>query len=300
MIDKMLAFLPNLLAAGVILAAGWLLARVVQRVISNLLSAIGADRLSEQTGIDKALGEQRLSGLAGLVVYALILIPVLIAALNSLKLDAITHPASDMLDKILTALPLLFGATLVLVIAYLVGRVVSGLVANLLGGIGFDRVLVKLGIGSETSEEQRKPSEVAGYLVLVAIMLFAVIEAVGLLGFDVLAALVAEFMVFAGHVLLGLVIFGVGLFLARLAARTIETSSTRQAKLLALAARISITVLAGAMGLRQMGLANEIIIIAFGMFLGAIAIAVAIAFGAGCRELAGQAVKDWLGKVDSK
>jgi hypothetical protein len=300
MIDKMLAFLPNLLAAGVILAAGWLLARVVQRVISNLLSAIGADRLSEQVGIDKALGEQRLSGLAGLVVYALILIPVLIAALNSLQLDAITHPASDMLDKILTALPLLFGATLVLVIAYLVGRVVSGLVANLLGGIGFDRVLVKLGIGSETSEEQRKPSEVAGYLVLVAIMLFAVIEAVGLLGFDVLAALVAEFMVFAGHVLLGLVIFGVGLFLARLAARTIETSSTRQAKLLALAARISITVLAGAMGLRQMGLANEIIIIAFGMFLGAIAIAVAIAFGAGCRELAGQAVKDWLGKVDSQ
>ena len=48
-------------------------------------------------------------------------------------------------------------------------------------------------------------------------MLFATVEAVGLLGFDVLAVLVTQFMVFAAHVLLGLIIFGIGLFLANLA-----------------------------------------------------------------------------------
>jgi hypothetical protein len=300
MTDEVLAFLPNLLAATVILGVGWLLARIVQRVVSNLLGAVGADRLSEQIGLAKALGEQRLSGLLGLVVYVLILIPVLIAALNSLQMDAITRPASDMLNAILTALPLLFGAALVLLVAFLVGRVVSGLVANLLTGIGFNTVLVRLGIGQEPQDDERTPSEFAGYLVLVAIMLFATIEAVRLLGFEVLARLVAEFMVFAGHVLLGLIIFGIGLFLANLAARAIETSSTTQARLLALAARVSVTVLAGAMALRQMGLANEIITLAFGLLLGAIAVAVAIAFGIGCRELAGQAMKDWLGRVESE
>jgi len=299
MIDEVLTFLPNLFAAGLILGIGWLLARIIQRVATNVLSAVGADRLSDQLGLDKALGEQKLSALVGLVIYVLILIPVMIAALNTLQLDAITSPASEMLNAILQALPLLFGAALVLGIAFLVGRVVSGLVSNLLTGFGFNRVLVKLGLGPEPGEEQKTPSEVVGYLVLVAVMLFATIEAVRLLGFEVLAELVAEFMVFAGHVLLGLIIFGVGLFLANLAARTIDTSKSLQAPLLALAARISIVVLAGAMALRQMGLANEIITLTFGLLLGAIAVAAAIAFGIGGRELAGDALRTWLDRVKS-
>jgi hypothetical protein len=300
MVDEVLAFLPNLLAATVILGLGWLLARIIQRLVSNLLAAVGADSLSEQIGLDRALGEQRLSGLVGLVVYVLILIPVLIAALNSLHMDAITRPASDMLNAILMTLPLLFGAALVLLVAYLVGRVVSGLVGNLLAGIGFNKVLLRIGLGSEPKEDERTPSEIVGYLVLVGIMLFATIEAVSLLGFEVLANLVAEFMVFAGHVLLGLIILGVGLFLANLAARTVEASTSRQAGLLALAARISITVLAGAMALRQMGLANEIITIAFGLLLGAIAVAFAIAFGIGGRDLAAQTLRNWRDRVEAE
>jgi hypothetical protein len=131
-------------------------------------------------------------------------------------------------------------------------------------------------------------------------MLFATIEAVRLLRFDVLAGLLAEFMVFAGHVVLGLIIFGVGLFLANLAATTIETGANAQARALALAARVSITVLAAAIALRQMGLANEIITLAFGLLLGAIAVAVAIAFGIGSREIAGEAVRRWLEKAESR
>lgn len=250
--------------------------------------------MSHATSLILALAEQRLSKLIGLGLYVLILIPVLVAALNALSLEAITRPASNMLSTLLTALPLLFGASLVLLVAFLVGRVVAGLVSNLLAGVGFDQVLVALGIGREPDEETPRPSTIAGNLVLVAIMPFATIEAVRLLGFAVLANLVAEFMVFAGHVVLGLVIFGVGLFLANLAAKTVSASSSSQAPLLALAARISITVLAGAMALRQMGLANEIITLAFGLLLGAIAVAAALAFGLGCRELAANAAREWL------
>lgn len=300
MIDEILAFVPNLFGAALILALGWLLARIVQRIVTNVLAAVGTDRLSEQIGVSKALGEQRLSGLLGLVVYILILIPVLIAALNSLQLEAITRPASDMLNTLLAALPLLFGAALVLVVAYLVGRVVSGLVANLLSGVGFNSVLARIGLGKEPAEGERTSSEVVGYLVLVGIMLFATIEAVRLLGFEVLAGLLAEFMVFAGHVLLGLIIFGLGLFLADLVARTVEASGKTQARLLAVAARVSIAVLAGAMALRQMGLANEIITLAFGLVLGAVAVAAAIAFGIGSRELAGEAVKRWVERFESQ
>jgi hypothetical protein len=64
---------------------------ILQQILINLLATIGADRLSERMGLAAALGKQRLSGLVGLVVYALILIPVLIAALKALvALEAIT------------------------------------------------------------------------------------------------------------------------------------------------------------------------------------------------------------------
>jgi hypothetical protein len=299
MINQILGFLPNIFAAGLILAIGWFIARIVQQIVTNLLAAIGTDQLSEKVGLASVLGKQRLSGLLGLVVYVLILIPVLVAALNALALEAITQPASNMLNAILKAIPAIFAAALVVVIAYVVGRVVAGLITNLLTGVGFNNILARLGLGKEPGEGERTPSEFVGYLVLVAIMLFAAIEASRILGFVLLADLVAQFTAFAGQVVLGLIIFAIGLYLANLAAKTVQASGVAQAGLLAMAARVSILVLAGAMALRQMGLANEIINLAFGLLLGAIAVATALAFGLGGRELAARELEGWLKSVKS-
>ncbi|KPL13039.1 hypothetical protein AMJ85_00500 [candidate division BRC1 bacterium SM23_51] len=297
MIGKILDFLPNLFTAALILGLGWFLARIVQRIVTNLLSAIGADRLSENLGMASTLGEKRLSGAGGLIVHILILIPVLLAALNALQLEAVTVPVSSMLTLIVEAIPSIFAACLVLAIAYVVGRLVSGLVANLLTGVGFNNILLRLGLAKETAEGKQTPSAIVGTLVLFAFMLFAIIEACRLLGFAALADLLVVFAIFAGHVILGLVIFAIGLYLAGLASRVILASGATQAGLLALAARVCIIVVAGAMALRQMGLANEIINLAFGLLLGAVAVAVAIAFGIGGREIAGRQLEQWLKAV---
>jgi hypothetical protein len=299
MMDGFLGFLPNLFGAALILVVGWFVARIVRQIVSNLLAAVGADRLSERVGLTKALGKQSLSGLLGLVVYVLILLPVLIAALGALKLDAITEPAMNMLDQILSALPALFGAALVLAISYVAGRVVSGLIANLLAGVGFDKVLAKMGLGKEPGEGQRTPSQVVGYLILVGLMLFASIEALNMMGFASVAELVNDFTAFAGQVILGLIIFAIGLYLANLATKTIEASGTGQAKLLALGARVSILVLSGAMALRRMGLANEIINLAFGLLIGAVAVALALSFGLGGRDKASLLLDKWTRAVES-
>ena len=299
MVDEVLGFLPNLFAAVVILAIGWFAARIAQRIVTNLLAAIGTDRLSEQIGLAAVLGKQQLSGLLGLIVYVLILIPVLIAALNALALEAITGPASNMLDTILGAFPSIFAAALLLVIAYVVGRVVSRLIANLLAGFGFDTILARLGIGEEAAAGKWMPSQVVGYLILVVIMLFSTVEAARLLGFAALAILVAQFIAFAAQVILGLIIFAIGLYLANLAAKVIQASRAAQAGLLATAARVSILVLAGAMALRQMGLANDIINLAFGLLLGAIAVAVAVAFGLGGRDIAARKLEGWTESIES-
>ena len=304
MIDKSLGFLPNLLAAGVILVVGWFVARVVRLIVTNLLAATGADNLSEKTGLAGVLGKLQLSGFLGLLAYVLIFIPVIVAALNALKIEAITQPTSSMLGVILKALPSIFAAFLVVTIAYLVGRLVARLVADLLAGVGFNNVIARLGLGKVSAEgEERKkwaPSEIVGVVVLVAIILAAVTAAFHLLGFTVLTSLMADFLAFAGHVLLGLVIFALGLYLANLLSKGIHASGTAQSGLLSVLARVAILMLAGAVALRQMGFANEIVNLAFGLLLGAVALAMAIAFGIGGREFAARRLDEWQKSIKSK
>lgn len=294
-VGELLGYLPNLFAAGLILFVGWIVAKLVRKIITNVLASIGTDSLSERVGLQGALGKQKLSDLAGLVVYILILIPIIIAALNAMSLSAITQPASDMLQQILGALPGLFAATLLLVIAYVVAKIVSGLVSELLAGVGFDALPSRLGIRAASSEKAagRTPSAIAGFVLMIAIMLFAVVEAFDLIGFEAVGDLVSVFLIFAGQVLLGLFIIGLGLYLARVVADAIRDSNLKNGVLLATTARIAILILAFAMGLGEMGLGDEIITLAFGLTLGAVAIALAIAFGIGGRDEAAKLVAKW-------
>ena len=301
MINKILDFLPNILTAGLILLIGWFLARIVRGIVTNFLIAVGADRLTRTVGLNQFLGAQSLAGLLGLVSYVLILIPVALAALDALQLQAVTLPTSNMLNKILAAIPDILAASLIFLFAFVVGRLVGNLTNNLLSGIGFNTILGRLGFSAAaTSPGQRTPAEMIGYLVFLAIVLVGATEASRQLGFSVLADLVNRFLLFAGDVILGLIVFAIGLYLANLASAAIETSATTHRGWLALAARISIIVLAGAMALRQMGVANDIINLAFGLLLGAVALAVALAVGLGARDVAGREVEQIIKSIRIK
>ena len=140
-------------------------------------------------------------------------------------------------------------------------------------------------------------SQIVGTVVLAGIMLFAVTEAAKTLGFGTINELLSQFLGFAGHVLLGLVILALGLFLARLAAQAVGATRMGQSSFLAGIVRTAVIVLATAMALRQMGFANEIINLAFGLLLGAVAVAAALAFGLGGRDAASKQLASWQGAV---
>lgn len=287
MLNKLLGYLPNLVAAGLIGVVGWFVARIVRQLVASLLAASGADGLSDRVGLAS------ISKLVGLIVYVLILIPVMIAALNALALDAITTPASRMLDMIFEAIPVIFAAMLLVTLAYAVGKVVTTLITDVLTGMGFNSILAKLGIGGVPQEGKRTPSQVVGYLTWVAIMLLAAFEAADLLGFKALSKMLSELAVLGGHIVLGLVIFGIGLYLANVASEAIKTGGSAESAFLAAVAKIAILLLAGSMAIRYMGLANEIINLAFGLLLGATAVAAAIAFGIGGRDIAARKLEEW-------
>ncbi len=300
MFENILSYIPNLLGAALVLVLGWFGAKILKRFLVSLLSSLGIDRITEREDIASYFGKNKPSEIIGIFAYVLVMLFVIIGALNALAVEAITAPASAMLGMILTALPAIFAALLILTIAFLVGRVLTGLISGLLSAVGFDQLLVRLGIARQVVEGKRTPSEIVGYLVLVAIMLFAAIEAAGVLGFVVLSSLIAELTVLLGKVVVSVVIFGIGLYLAGVAKEVVLSSGSPHAELLSKLARLAVLVLAGAIALQQLGVADEIIIIAFGVLIGAIALTGVIAFGLGGRDVASRELSTWVDDLKKK
>jgi hypothetical protein len=101
-------------------------------------------------------------------------------------------------------------------------------------------------------------------------------------------------------VLAGLVILIVGIFLSGLAAQLISSSAGSQSRLLSTVARVAVLTLFGAMALQQMGIALQIVNLAFGLTLGALAVAFALAFGLGGRDAAGKVAEGWRAQLQKK
>jgi hypothetical protein len=297
LIDKILLFLPNLFAAAVILLVGLLVAQIVRRIVAGVLAALGLDRLGTRMGLGRESGSMTLSAILGLLVYIIILIPVITAALDALGLSSLTVPLSNMMGQMVGSLPNILAAILIIVVAYIVGRLVATLVTGLLATLGVDDWLSRIGLVRQDAQTGFKLSVLIGQIILVAIVLFAAMEAAAFLNFTAVTALIAVFIGFAGRVLLGLVIIALGMWLANIVGAAIMATGQRQAGLLAMVARIAILVFAAAMGLQQMGLADSIVNMAFGLTLGALALAAAIAFGWGGHEIAGRELRKWVEDV---
>ena len=296
LLNDLLLALPRIFKAILIGLAGWLLARVVRTVTTQLLVTMGADRLGQRLGLPTgAEGQPVVSGLGGAVVYVLILIPTTVAALEALEIQAISQPAVAMLNTILLALPRIATAVVILVAAYAVGLWLASLVSHLLTRAGFNQLVQGLGlpVATASSESQKTPAEVVGLILWGGTLQLATIAATEVLEIPTLTAVVTGLLVIFGQVLVGLLVLAAGLYLANLVFRLIANAGTAQARLLAHGARIATLTLVGAMALRQMGIAADIVNLAFGLIFGAIAIAVAIAFGLGGREVAAQQLQEW-------
>ncbi|MDH5487673.1 MAG: mechanosensitive ion channel [Gammaproteobacteria bacterium] len=293
MINKSLAVLPNVFAAVVIGFVGWLVAKVLRGLVVNLLAAAGADEAGHKAGLEQQV---QISRVVGTLVFIFVFIPTLIAALDALQIEAVSRPATNMLSQILDAVPQLVAAGLILVVTWYVAKFASSLVARLLNSVGLDALPGKIGIGDAFSKAP-KPSALVGMLIMFFAMLFATVEAANQLQFTQVRDIVTIFISFGGNILLGAVVLLIGFWLASLAYKAITRAGGKGSKSLASVARIAILGLVIAMGLRAMGIADDIVNVAFALTFGAVAVAVALSFGLGGREAAGKQMEHWLSKL---
>jgi hypothetical protein len=310
LVTEIFAFLPHLIAAGLIFFVGLVVARIVRRLVETVLIAANIDGLLARLGIGSTEGTVRtppeavppgaapgatrtsLARAAGVLVYALIIIPVAIAALQALEISSIAGPATAMLNEILVAIPRVLQAALWIAIALVAGRFVKAIIESVLPAMRFDDAIRSTGVLPAGASASRIVANVA----MIAIILIAAIEAARAVGGDDMAIFLAQVTALGGKVIFGTLIIVVGIFLARIVSNLVG-SGTGEGSFAQTIVRYAIIALFTAIGLTFMGLADQIVMLAFGLILGSAAVATAIAFGLGGREAAGRLADYWVDRL---
>ncbi|WP_288397302.1 mechanosensitive ion channel [uncultured Acinetobacter sp.] len=295
MLNDAVGYLPNIFIAGVIVFVGYILAKIVRGIVEGLVNSIGLQQQAQKIGLFK---QSNLGRVLGSFVFALVMITALIVAFEALGIETISQPATSMLNEIMYAIPNIIAAGLILIIAYVVSRFIANLVQDILAGTGVDDIPAKFDL--QRFLGSTKVSHVVAVLIVFFTMLFAVSEAANRLGFEQISNLIAMFIAFGANILLGAVILVIGFWLANIVANVVQRGEYNSSRWLGNLVRVLIMGLVLAMGLRAMGIADSIVNLAFGLTLGAVAVAFALAFGLGGRQPAERVLTDLIDKVKAE
>jgi hypothetical protein len=306
LITEIFEFLPRLIGAGLLFFVGVIVARIVRQLVETVLIAANVDGLLARIGIGSSDGTVRTSpdavppGAApgatrasiakalGILAYAFIIIPIAIAAVNVLGIEAISGPATQMLNQIGNAIPRILAAALWIGIAFVAAKFLKTIIEAILPPTGFDDAIRSTGVLPGAAS----PSRIVANIAMIVIILAASIEAAKQLGGGTIAIFLAQVTELGGKVIFGTLIIVVGIFLARIVAGLVG-SGTGEGGFAQTIVRYAIVALFTAIGLTFMGLADAIVMMAFGLILGSAAVATAIAFGLGGRDAAARILSRW-------
>jgi small-conductance mechanosensitive channel len=132
------AFIPRLFGALLVVAIGFMVAKLLDTLLSKVLAKVGLDRLVAGTGVTKLLGRAGIripiSALIGKIVYWFVLLIFLVSAAESLGLARV----SATLDMLALYVPKVFGAGLILLVGVLLAQLINGLVRGAAEGVGLE------------------------------------------------------------------------------------------------------------------------------------------------------------------
>jgi hypothetical protein len=201
-------------------------------------------------------------------------------------------------------LPNLIAGLVVLLIGYIIARVLGRVTRSILHRVGFDGLTSRMGL--TTTAEPETASRFSGKAVFLVVMLVTIMQVARSWNMHFVASGFARLIAYIPHLVAAIAIMGVALWVGnwvreRLLRRPMFSATgtevgrpyDAQLKLLPSVARGIILGLGLFMGLRELQIAPEIVNVAFTLMLGAIAVATALAFGLGGRDVAGRIAQSW-------
>jgi mechanosensitive ion channel-like protein len=194
-------------------------------------------------------------------------------------------------------IPALLGALIIVFAGYLLARVLEKLVERFLRRIRLNNLLERGGVTQavERSGSEVNPTRVLSNLVFWLVMFAVILIAANALGLQSLANVFSELVSYIPSVIAAIVIILIGIVLGGFVGGLIAAAvgAMQGGRALARIGRGGVILLAIFMALQELGIATDIVTTAFAILFGAIALALALSFGLGNRELAGEVTRHW-------
>jgi len=287
--NKIISFIPDLIAAGLLFIVAYALAfRVCKPILSGLLGGI---KLPQGLNIDIHTVSSVHKAIVT-TVSAFVFLLMLPASLDKLHVTSISEPIKSLIGSIMDVFPSVLGALIILGFSFFIAKIVRDVLQSVLEAAKVDTFPAKLGLKSDSQLSSKKPSEILSYVVYVSIIVIAISQAAQALNLRFLSDITFEFSSAFFNIIGALVILVLGVVLARLAANAL----VGQPKI-ATVARYAIIFLAGTIALDRANLAPEITSTGFQLLLGGVAIALgvggALALGLGGKEFVAEKLKRW-------
>ncbi len=288
MVDAFLKFIPHLIAAGIIAFVGYVLAKFVSSLVGMATQCIG--KVLQKIGLTNT--EQVVKVLKAFV-FIIIFIPILIQAIDTLELHAIGDPLTELFDGFVAIIGNVIIAAVVLTVFIWGGKILTNFLKDLFKNLGLDQLAQKIQLDKMIGEKNSF-SILLAHILYFFIVFFGIITALELLELDQLTLILDQILAVTGSIAFGALIVLIGNFIGLLIYNAM--TNAKQNKFVASVVRIAVLGLFIGMGLRAMGIANEIVNLAFGLTLGALAVVIALAYGLGGREAAGEHFKEIIQK----
>ncbi|HEX3264328.1 MAG TPA: mechanosensitive ion channel [Candidatus Limnocylindrales bacterium] len=212
--------------------------------------------------------------------------------------DAIFVSLSNALNGFLSAIPLIVGAIVILIIGWVISSLVARLVREVLARAGADRLFAEHGGEVYGSQSRKiKPSVVASEIVKWIIRFVFLVAASNVLGMPQVSTLLNQVLLWIPNLLVAAVILLVAPLIGRFLRGLIEVGAGNMgfsnAPLLGRIAEMAVIAFAVLIAIDQLGIAADLLTILFMGVVGAVSLAFGLAFGLGGRDVAGRITERW-------
>ena len=200
--------------------------------------------------------------------------------------DTFVQPLQNALSTFLSYLPQLVGAIIILIIGYIVAKVLQAVVTRVLRGIGFENWMERGGIKQffDRAQTRQTPTSIIGKLVFWFVFIIAITMAADALGIPQVSAVLGQLIAYIPSIIAAILILILAALLANFVSGIVRGATGSD--LLASVARYAIIVYAVFAAITELGIAVTLTAPTFLILLGAVALAAALAFGLGGRDLA--------------
>lgn len=195
-------------------------------------------------------------------------------------------------------IPQLIGAIVILIVGYIVAKVLQAVVARVLEAVGFDGWMERSGIKQffDRAQTNQTPATILGKLVFWFVFIIAITMATDALGIEQVSAVFSQLIAYIPNIIAAVLILVLAGLLAQFVAGLVRGATG--INVLGTIAQAAIMVYAVFAALTQLQIAVELTAPTFLIVLGAVALAAAIAFGWGSRNVAQDIVESAYNRRD--